>query len=509
MRFESILFERSEDRREIRDAPDYFHDLHLDQIVQSITGAWSEYDLVPFFYCPLTNLDAISYRQEVMFDLEHPALDEAVRIFSRHMREMRLSINRSQKSYYKREKERLFLNGVHIYCDAVETLRSDLCRLDVKSRGLAAFQDFLADYVKTEGFTRIATEVKKLIRDLDAIQYTLLINYGSISVRPYNGEIDYTEAVERTFEKFRRGAVKEYLSRTVVHENVNHIQAQVLEGVARLNSEIFHAVEMFCAIHLDFLDPTVVRFDREIQFYVAYLTYIARFRDAGLRFCYPRLFDRRTDVHAHNTFDLALANKRNKEKAETITNDFFLTGPERIFIVSGPNQGGKTTFARTFGQMHYLAALGCQVPGSEAQLFLFDHIFTHFEREEDITNLRGKLHDDLVRIRQITDGVTSRSIVILNELFSSTTFQDALYLSQKILEILSQLDLLALWVTFLTDLASFNEKTVSMVSQINRHDPAIRTYKLHRQRAEDMAYALAVAAKHDVTYERIKERIKA
>jgi DNA mismatch repair ATPase MutS len=234
-----------------------------------------------------------------------------------------------------------------------------------------------------------------------------------------------------------------------------------------------------------------------------------RVADGELAFCFPEVSAVSKETEVRDAFDLALAGAAREKRLPVVVNDLTLSGRERIIIVSGPNQGGKTTFARMFGQMHFLASLGLPVPGHDATLPLTDNVLTNFQRQERVENQRSELETGLIAVHKILERATPRSLIILNEVFSSTSLSDALFLNRAVLAQISGLDAICVCVTFLDELSTMNEKTVSMVSCVDPQDPAVRTYKVVRRPANGLAYAEALAEKYQLSYENVKRRIQA
>ena len=511
MAVHSILFTGDGIPGGIEESPEpvFFTDLNLDQIVASVTADRDEYTLTPFFYSPLNELDAVSYRQEVFQDLERRDVYEFVVAFAQQALVAKFGYRTQEMQkdhgldYGHYHRARRFLNAVEEYCGAVTALAAGLAEVTVGSRGLLGLRGYLERYVVSAAFTGLQAETRRLEDALDAVEYCIVVKGPRVTVGRYNDEADYSKQVTQTFARFQQGAVTDYRDTRPDWKEEDFAAVAVLHLVSNLYPDLFAALDSFCQEHAGYLDPTVALADREFQFYLSYLDYIGPLRQAGLTFSYPRMSAEAKDEQVLDTFDLALAAQLHGQGSQVVCNDLTLAGPERILVISGPNNGGKTTLARTFGQLHYLARLGCPVPGRDVHLFLCDQIFTHFEREEDIATLVGKLQDELNRLHADLDRATPASLVILNEVFNSTTAQDAQFLSRKILERVSELDALGVCVTFLEELSTLNEKTVSMVSQVVPHDPATRTHKVIRTPGDGRAYAHAIAEKYGLTYDQI------
>ncbi|OQA82283.1 MAG: Endonuclease MutS2 [Lentisphaerae bacterium ADurb.Bin242] len=512
----SILYPESKDnaRNFVSNttAPEYFKDLHLDQIFGAILKSEEEYALDRFFYTPLRDLDSITYRQKIFQDLENPGIRMPLLDFSKQMNHIgicmaevrkKLSSNDTDENTYLTRGE--LLDFADRYCRTLEEWIVRMKEIPIGSPGLTAFIQYGTSYLNSPAYSEFKNRVAKLRKELSEVNYCMLIQNGRIRVRKYEGQSNLGQEILNVFAKFRQGRVNDYRKEIPEKPYARHIEAAVLNMVAEWYKPTFKSLLDFTAKYLDFTDETMMRFAREIRFYLSWLDSIAPLKEMGFPFCYPNLLTENGHLYNFSGYDLALAKKT---KGKVVANDFELIPPERFIVVTGPNQGGKTTFARTFGQLHYLSSLGLCVPGKKASLLLFDNILTHFGREEDITTLNGKLQDDLIRLKRLLARTTARSILVINEIFASTTLRDALFLGGRMMDAIASTGAVGVCVTFLDELAEHGPETVSMMSTVDETNPVIRTFRIVRKPPDGLAYAVHIAEKHGLTYSQLSKRLR-
>lgn len=488
---------------------DWLLDLRLDQLISQVTSGRDSYQLAPLFRSRLRTPEQVRYRQEVCRDFERSEMADAWRTFGHQLALTRSRLDRADRTRHKWERELWHLEAVLHYVQAVEGLSAAVHPPGLSSAGLLAVRDYLLTYQESSEFSDLAREGREAAAELGAIRYSVKVAGNRVSVGRFLGEPDLSDEVTEAFRRFQQDASEGREFGLTRPEWLDPVELRILDRVARLFPEPFAHLERFCARALQFRNPVIVELDREAQFYRAYLEFLAPLREAGLPVCYAEVVDAGAPVGAESTYDLVLARKLVDLGQPIVVNDFGFTGPERILVVSGPNQGGKTTFAVTVGQVFHLAALGLPVAGAGARIHVCDAVLTHFGRTEELGDLQGRLEADLAALAQIFFRATDRSVVILNETFGSASLQDARSLGRRTLEQLVAIGVRGVYVTFIDELAEMGPAMVSMVSMVDPEDPAERTFKLQRRPPDGLAYALAIAHKYGLTHDQLLERLRA
>jgi hypothetical protein len=449
----------------------------------------------------------IRYRQAVSRDLERIEVAGAFDRFVDRIRLVRRRLEVLEKVPSALVSKARLLAAADRYVAAVTALVQDLAGLELHADGLRSCRAALEALVAGERFTRLAADAAATQAALEAVAFTVRIQGSRVTVDTDQGVPDLTDAVATTFARYRTEPLRDP-GPPPADAGVDQVAARVLALVADQHPEPFAALDAFAAAPQPLLDPLVDDLARDTPFYLAYHAHLDRLRTAGLPLCYPELVGPADACHADGAYDLAVARKLVADGTPVVTNDWSLTPPERLLVVTGANQGGKTTFGRAFGQVHHLASLGLPVPARSATIGLHDRELTHFDRQEQVTSLHGKLEDELLRVRDLLAEATPDSVLLLNETFSSTTLQDARELGSAVLRELEQRGVRAVFVTFVDELTEVGEATVSMVARVRDDDPTQRTFRVVRRPPDGLAHAVALAERYGLTYDALVRQVR-
>jgi len=515
--------------------PDYASDLHLDQVLTAMLQLRPQFTLAHLFWQLPRTVEEVRWRQEVLQDLQRSEIRSCVEEFSASCAEMNRAWAQQAKSHNLHQQRAWQLHAALVYLRAVNSFRTQLQSANPRSSGLGQLFEWIKDYCASQAFADLERDAKQVLALLQDVRYVLRIKGLSVRVSRPADEANLEALIEETFSRFAHDTSLTKLETTRDTENslldqeplsastglrvlstdwelppvqansgwMSYVETRILDLVAQLFPEPFRALEKFSSRWPRFRDQVLMDFEREVQLYLAYLDLVTRLQDTGNHFCYPTFATNTRSLKAKESYDISLAWELGKNGQHPVPNSFHLENNECILLVTGPNHGGKTSFARAIGQLHHLGMLGFPVPGLKAEISFTDRIFTHFERKETNERFTGKLKEDLVRIHNALDSATSSSIMILNETFSSTSVADARYLASRVIHTMLQKRIRGAYVTFLDELVNISDQMVSMVALVDPHDPTKRTYRLERRSPMGMAYALVLAERYGLTRESI------
>lgn len=507
MEFTSILDLRENQDRELPRAA-FYQDLNLDHIIKRICLEWEE-DVSSFYYYLPADEACENYRREVFADVKKDEVYECLCRFGERMRLWREATDKKEKVRSPLQKELWHIGGAKYYCDAFLALERELSGLTLASRGMKEFMRHLREYLEEESFRSLREAADGTLADFGKIRLILDYRDGRLNVTQGEAAGAYEGFLEESFpevgEQENRPDKKTMKSPFDVSVNLSDLEEEVIKIVRKRNPEPFRQAESFCRKYGEYERETLLRFASEIRYYLSYRCFERRMQEKGFLFAAPETAREKT-MYARGLYDLALACAGGREERRTVvSNDAEYGEGESFFVLTGPNQGGKTTFARSLGQLIYFTKMGLDVPAAAANVHYFGALLTHFSVEESVETGRGKLKEELERLKPMMSASARNSFVVINELFTTAANYDACKMGRRVLAHFAQEQCRGIYVTHLRELAEGGGEIVSLRAMLDENGR--QSFRIERSEAVESAGAIRLVDKYRLTYEQLKERL--
>ena len=498
-------------------------ELGLNEIFDLKSGS-----LTDFF---TSDRDVIAYRQETILDMmsipeigktlskAHPILDDI-----RQLRQLDRENSGSGDSYlYSITEIELYVSCINSLCEGFYPIKEK-----IKSRAFRLLSDFITELSESDYFKELCKKLEALsshVHDVKSI--TVGVNLDR-QLRPESAGV-----ISVNSEEFKSGKVLDKILRfsfkndafTCIAElspfgkgqSENRKEALVgafnsaIEDVFRSSVKGWrNIVGEYVIDNTDFL----LHLLPEIEFVSKATELMNRLSDkAGCEITMPEVLPGEDkEFSAVNLYNPRVALMIDDE---IVTNDFSFDDNARIYVLTGPNRGGKSVITVAVGAAQALCQLGLPVPAKSARISVADGIYTHFPEGADDTIDKGRLGEECARLKEIFDSATENSLILLNESLSSTGAYEATYIASEILSGFAVERCRGIFSTHLHDLAanisdinlrSREHGGVAIDTLVAGIEEGRRSFKIFRAKPDGKSYAKDIVDKYGLSFESLIKR---
>ncbi len=487
--------------------PEYFRDLNLDQYVDCIVEKFGQPELKPYFYCESKDFETAHYRQEIVTDLQTPEIYEAITSFIGKIGEALNCESCMDKVTVKLQKCKWYTDCILVYYQAMEDLCIAFNKTPPKSRAFYDIHQELFHILNSSNVKRLRATAIELNKGFSNLRFHLTINREKATFDLAYDTVDYTMPIRVALKQDKSYEFIPFREPPFPSIDITPLEAFILKQLEKENRQLFLQLGSFGERLGHVVTQEILDLLRELRFYLANLEYMQELKDYGYPFTMP-LIVKDKELYMDDCYDIVLAIRNKKTETEVVYNDIMKANFEKAIIVTGPNQGGKTTLARAFGQCFYFGMMGLPVPSGVCKLPYCSSIHTHFANMEGSEGIDGRLVNELVRLREMLGDIDNRSIVIFNELFTSAPTVDALAMSRDLLSRLLSVHAICFYVTHTYEIAYDSDDYVSLVATVVEDGSFRRTYRIIRKKADGAAFANSIVSKYKLDYSHINYRLR-
>ncbi|MBR2524194.1 MAG: DNA mismatch repair protein [Clostridiales bacterium] len=533
------------------------HDLGLDLIAKKVTSDAKEQQMILRVLGKMTpDPEVARYRQDVFDDIYK--LPEMRSKLLELMNQIEYLKDYGTWRKTSEEKPGLWdlmhrLDELDSYITSIESMRECLNSNDIRSKGLKDLKQYIDDLYSDSHFSEMKKDVSQIKTDASEIRsVTIGININSrfeaeslglvsVNSKPFkksgivgnfadaisgkdkirndtewDGDMRYEPADNPETDNALDKLDKQISTMAVIANPMisNDTLAKVPDGDGTSNSTFYlsnvaskitaHLVKKIRGVISDYTEVSIVTISKlipELIYYIRFAEYIEQASAKKMVFSKAEISDGSTLMNAEGFYNLKLASSHETGE-DIVDNDLSFGEGRMIYLLTGANRGGKTTLTQAVGLLFSLAQGGLYVPCRKLVYMPVDMIYTHFPADEDKTMDLGRLGEECVRFKELFDSATDKSLILLNESFSTTSFEEGFYIAADSVKALCHKNIRTIYNTHMHKLASeltgYDNKVSSIVMESR---DGKRSFKVSEMPPEGSSYASDIAKKYGVTYE--------